>query len=61
MSHEIHGVTFAVGSEVAWNEANGWKVEEKAPPKPVEKPIEELATEETEVIAPRRGRPPLRK
>ena len=33
MVHPNHGTTFAVGSEIEWNIANGWKVEdEKAEP-----------------------------
>lgn len=31
MTHPLHGVTHAVGAEVKWNEAHGWKVE----PKPI--------------------------
>lgn len=27
MSHPLHGVTHAVGSEVEWNIANGWKID----------------------------------
>ena len=27
MTHPKHGTTFAVGAEVEWNEANGWKVD----------------------------------
>lgn len=26
MTHPIHGTTFAIGGEVEWNKANGWKV-----------------------------------
>ena len=29
MTHPAHGVTFAIGSEVEWNKAHGWKVEER--------------------------------
>ena len=29
MTHPKHGVTYAVGAEVQWNEKNGWKVEPK--------------------------------
>ena len=41
MTHPDHGITFAVGAEVDWNKAHGWKVAEKnaapvAPAVPVE-------------------------
>lgn len=32
MTHTKHGVTFAVGAEVAWNQSNGWKIAPSAPP-----------------------------
>lgn len=35
MSHPKHGLTNAVGAEIAWNIANGWKIdtlEKKAEP-----------------------------
>lgn len=37
MVHPKHGTTYAVGSEVEWNKAHGWRVEAK--PLPVVAPV----------------------
>lgn len=62
MVHEIHGTTFAIGGEVEWNKANGWKV--YVPPvvkvetvaTPVVPKAETVQVEEPEKRKP--GRPP---
>jgi len=54
MVHNEHGTTYAVGSEVQWNESHGWRVEEKRP-KEVKVATEEVAEEAPQK---RRGRPP---
>lgn len=43
MVHPLHGVTHAVGSEVDWNKANGWRVDEN--PVAVAVPEEKAAVE----------------
>ena len=50
MEHPKHGVIHATGSEVAWNEANGWKVAPKV--KPVETPVEPVHEPIAEVAPP---------
>ena len=34
MIHPVHGVTIAVGGEIAWNEKHGWKVDPPKEPVP---------------------------
>ena len=47
MSHPKHGVTHAVGAEVAWNIANGWKVDPEVKPAPVEEASQQNVARKT--------------
>ena len=51
MFHPKHGWTNAVGSEIAWNKSNGWRVEVEEP-NPVA-PAEKVAKPDGVLVVPR--------